>query len=214
MGEGDLILSGNAVGAGARGAGLSGGGVAWSWKRAFFLARLWLMDWLMQKAARDLVKAEGVGEEQGSPLIGEGERWWRLGLKAEGGLASMGWPIPGGRVADLSSEDWEEGCLMGDNPEAWMDGTEGSWPGSLDFSGAGGSLWLGSVALFDPFQLIGRLLLPMLVGRCRLGGLWLVNLGRQSEDCTPGGCIGVGLWSDDHGWGTISPSFSLESSRT
>lgn len=69
------------------------GGVACC-RATFFLAMLWLMDWLIQEAARDLVKAEeGVGEGEGAALIDEGlpeeeeeeEKDGEEGVKAEVG---------------------------------------------------------------------------------------------------------------------------------
>lgn len=109
--------------------------IAADWVRVLLLDRFWVMVWLMQEAARDLVRALGMGDEQAGwrLLIGDGER--RPVRKADVGLLFK--LLAAARWAGPSRQGWECGLLVGDVPEIDMDTF---WVGSRYLCEADGSL--------------------------------------------------------------------------
>lgn len=132
-----------------------------------------------QGDARTEEEEEGGREgEVEKALMGEGELCLRLGLKAEGAVVgSASWldlsTKPGVSKDGRKEERLPEGGLaMG----ALVGDPEPCWSASLELQSYGVVLLI--------FQVLKGARLPVVVGMS--GGLWLVNVGRQSMDCANG----------------------------
>lgn len=93
------------------------------WGGASWRAMLWLMDWLMQDAAKDLLNAEEMGEGQGG--------FWGGGAgRAEGGAG--GGVLAPGEPAGSPADEGEGGAeSRGEGPQAEGSGSL-SWLGVLE----------------------------------------------------------------------------------